>query len=228
MSERWLDDFDLTQLEGRKGTFHENPDWDPSWAAAEGWYYTGHENVIQCVSCQGQLRMPLSEAEIRDYHCVFFPWCDLLNERIVQQDRLREIQINDKKWNTVAQIIQYPLANPRIPHMAAEGTRSRTFSFKVGCARAKVLAKAGLYKMALNPSLQCYYCGMRLNWQKLSENIAMAHVRNSPDCEHMKRLLGYPTWREIQTFYGAVADPRGDVTDKVPTYALDQQHQAQA
>jgi len=72
MSERWLDDFDLKQVEGRKGTFSEKPDWNPSWAATEEWYYTGHENVIQCVSWGGQLRMPLTEPELRNYHCVFF------------------------------------------------------------------------------------------------------------------------------------------------------------
>lgn len=137
-----------------------------------------------------------------------------------------EMRINDKLWNTAAQVIQYPLANPKEPHMRDEKTQSQTFTPKLGRARAEVLAKAGFYKHPGDHLMRCYYCGVKIEWQELSENIALAHVRNSPDCEHINRLCGYPIIREIKQFYGVANDLGGDVTDHVPAHALDRRNQA--
>jgi len=219
MSERWLENFDLTQLEGRKETFQNKPEWGPAWVAAEGWYYTGCENYVQCVACGGQLSMPLHETELRNYHCAFFPWCEILNDRLVLQDKLENARITDTLWNSAGHVIEYPLVNSKKPHMKNEVYRYHTLTKPAAESRARILAKAGFYagKKGL---LQCYYCGVKVSELDLSGNVIMAHVRRSPECEHIKRLLGYVMVNEIKQYYGISEDVRVDVTDQVPNQAL--------
>jgi len=220
MSIRWLEAYDLETLKGRKGTFEQKPEWEPSWAAAEGWYYTGHENCIQCISCGGQLRMPLTELDLRNYHCVFFPWCDLLSERLVQHERLQAIKLTNKLWNSVGHTIEYPLANPNEPRMKSESCRYRTLANPSNSRRSKTFAKVGLYDNGNAKSLRCYYCGKEVAKSELNENAMLAHARRSPECEHMKRVLGHQVMKEIEEFYGQVDDIQCDVTDQVPAHAL--------
>jgi len=220
MSKRWLENFDLTQLEGRKETFQNKPEWEPAWVAAEGWYYTGYKNYVQCVACGGQLSMPLTEIELRNYHCAFFPWCEILNDRLVLQDKLENARITDTLWNSAGHVIEYPLADPKKTHMKNEVCRYCTLTEPDVKNKARVFAKAGFYAKVNKGLLQCYYCGVKVSKSELNENVILAHVRRSPECEHIKRLLGYVLVNEIRQYYGINEDERVDVTDQVPNQAL--------
>jgi len=196
-------------------------EWGPEWVAAEGWYYTGHENYVQCISCGGQLEMPCSEDILREYHCVFFPWCDHLNNRICLQDKLEKLEITDTLWNSAGHVIEYPLVRPFEPQMKKEELRYYTIIRPDARVVSRAWAKMGLYAQNGTNELRCYYCGVKLSNLDLSKNALMAHVRRSPECEHLKRLLGYVTMNEIKNYYGLNAEQGIDVTDQVPKHALE-------
>jgi len=220
MSEKWLENFDLKTLQGRRETLRNKQEWGPAWVAAEGWYYTGHENYVQCISCGGQLEMPCSEEILRSYHCVFFPWCDLLNDRLILQDKLEKLEITDKLWNSAGHVIEYPLARPVEPRMKNEELRYYTVIKPDARVVSRVWAKMGLYAQGKSGELRCYYCGVKMSSLDLSKNALMAHVRRSPECEHVRRLMGYVTVNEIKNYYGLASEQRFDVTDQVPSQAL--------
>ena len=145
MSEKWLENFDLKTLQGRRETLRTKQEWGPEWVAAEGWYYTGHENYVQCISCGGQLEMPCSEEILREYHCVFFPWCDLLNNRVCLQDKLEKLKITDKLWSSAGHVIEYPLTKPFEPCMKKEELRYYTMIKPDARVVSRAWAKMGLY-----------------------------------------------------------------------------------
>jgi len=221
MSEKWLENFDLKTLQGRRETLRTKKEWGPEWVAAEGWYYTGHENYVQCISCGGQLEMPCSEEIVREYHCIFFPWCDLLNNRVCLQDKLEKLKITDKLWNSAGHVIEHPLARLFEPRMKKEELRYYTMIKPEARVESRAWAKMGLYAQTGTNELRCYYCGVKLTNLDLSKNALMAHVRRSPECEHLKRLLGYVTMNEIKIYYGLSAEQGIDVTDQVPKQALE-------
>jgi len=220
MSEKWLENFDLKTIQGRRETLRTKREWGSDWVAAEGWYYTGHGNYVQCISCGGQLEMPCGEEILRDYHCVFFPWCDLLNNRVCLQDKLENLEITDKVWNSARHVIEYPLAQPVEPCMKKEELRYYTLLKPDARVTSRAWAKMGLYAPSGMNELRCYYCDVKLTKLDLSKNALMAHVRRSPECEHLKRLLGYVTMGEIRDYYGIVSEQSFDVTDQVPRQAL--------
>ena len=223
MSNKWLENFDLKTLQGRRETLRTKPEWGPDWMASEGWYYTGCENYIKCISCKGQLEMPwepYSEEALRDYHCFFFPWCDLLNDRVCLKDRFENLEIDDKLWQSAGHVIEYPLAQPWEPCMQKEEIRYYTL---VEPKREKEIsrswAKTGLYVAKETDEIKCYYCGVKLTQLDVSKNALMAHVRRSPECEHLKRLLGYVIMGQIKDYYGITSEQTFDVTDQVPAQA---------
>jgi len=224
MSDKWLENFDLKTTQGRRETLRTKPEWGPDWVAAEGWYYTGNENYVQCISCGGQLEMPYepySEEALRNYHCLFFPWCDLLNDRICLKDKFENLKVTDKLWNSAGHVIEYPLARPFEPRMQKEDFRYCTL-LEPGReeATSRMRAKTGLYASSEMDGLKCYYCGVKLTQLDLSKNVLLSHIRRSPECEHLKRLLGYVTMGEIKDYYGIVSEQSFDVTDQVPRQAL--------
>jgi len=200
MSEKWCEDFDLRSLEGRKATFVKKPEWDSTWwAAAEGWYYTNYENLIQCIGCDGQLRMPLNETELRERHARCYPWCDVLNKRIKQHEQLRNFLPNRMLWHSAGHSIEYPLANPFNPAMRTRGARKDTLK---GGKVANQWVTAGYYLPAGQEKLRCWYCGIKMPPTSMVDNLFVEHVLASPECEHMKRTVGYLKIKEIVEYFG--------------------------
>ena len=200
MSEKWCENFELGSLEGRKATFAKKPEWySICWAAAEGWYYTNHENLIQCIGCNGQLRMPLSETELREYHAGYYPWCDVLNKRIKQYEQLRNFIPNRMLWYSAGHVIEYPLANPFNPTMRTRGARKDTFN---GGKVANQWVTAGYYLSTEQKKPQCWYCGVKMPPTSMVNNVFVEHILASPGCEHMKRTVGYLKKKEIVEYFG--------------------------
>jgi len=217
MSEKWCEDFELGSLEGRKATFAKKPKWYSfCWAAAEGWYYTNHENLIQCIGCGGQLRMPLSETELREYHARCYPWCDVLNKRVKQYEQLRNFVPNRMSWHSAGHVIEYPLANPFKTAMRTRGARKDTFN---GGKVANMWVTAGYYLPTEQEKPRCWYCGIRMPPKSMVDNIFVEHVLASPGCEHMKRTVGYLKKKEIVEYFGDV--PRSNDAKVKDTVEMD-------
>ena len=202
MSEKWCENFELGSLEGRKATFAKKPEWDSiCWAAAEGWYYTNYENLIQCIGCNGQLRMPLSEIALRERHARCYPWCDVLNKRIKQHKQLRDFIPNRMLWHSAGHTIEYPLANPINPAMKTIGARKDTFN---GGKIANRWVVAGYYLPTKQKKPQCWYCGVKMPPASMVNNVFVEHILASPECEHMKRTVGYLKKKEIVEYFGDI------------------------
>ena len=202
MSEKWCEDFELGSLEGRKATFAKKPEWySICWAAAEGWYYTNHENLIQCIGCNGQLRMPLNETELRECHARCYPWCDVLNKRVKQHEQLRNFVPNRMLWHSAGHAIEYPLANPFNSAMRTRGARKDTFN---GGKVANQWVTAGYYLPTGQEKPRCWYCGIKMPLTSMVDNIFVEHILASPGCEHMKRTVGYLKKKEIVEYFGDV------------------------
>ena len=214
MSEKWCEDFELGSLNGRKATFAKKPEWySICWAAAEGWYYTNHENLIQCIGCNGQLRMPLSEIELRERHARCYPWCDVLNKRIKQYEQLRNFIPNRMLWHSAGHAIEYLLANPSNSAMKTRGARKDTFK---GGKVANQWVTAGYYLPTKQEKPQCWYCGIRMPPTSVVDNVYVEHILASPGCEHMKRTVGYLKIKEIIEYFGSVSrSDKAEVRDMV-------------
>ena len=214
MSEKWCENFELGLLEGRKATFAKKPEWDSTcWAAAEGWYYTNYENLIQCIGCDGQLRMPLSEIQLRERHAQYYPWCEVLNKRIKQHEQLKRFAPNRMLWHSAGHVIEYPLANPFNSARRTIGARKDTFN---GGRVANQWVTAGYYLPTKKEKPQCWYCGIRMPPTSIVDNVYVEHILASPGCEHMRRAVGYLKIKEIIEYFGSVSQSdKAEVRDMV-------------
>jgi len=215
---------DLTRRQDRIRTLGCRPKWDARLMALEGWYYLGIEDRVKCISCKGEIRAGRFGKGIIERHLESFPWCDLARRRQELKEKLAKVGRDDKLFLSVGHVIEYPLANPIVSVMGDAKVRFETFEKSGMKANYEEMVGAGLYWSWEPNKVRCYYCYGEFDTSKIVKNWQVQHACWHPECEYIKRCLGYEVMKEVQEYYGSPGlkrvEQRVDVTDKVPSTAL--------
>ena len=85
--------------------------------------------------------------------------------------------------------------------MKTRGARKDTFN---GGKVANQWVTAGYYLPIKQGKPRCWYCGIKMPPTSMVNNIFVEHILASPECEHMKRTVGYLKKKEIIEYFGSV------------------------
>ncbi|XP_062510627.1 E3 ubiquitin-protein ligase XIAP-like [Corticium candelabrum] len=143
--------------------------------AAWGFFYTGHEDAVQCFSCKLTLKNweqgDTAEGEHRRHN----PYCQFLSRK---QDH-RKIPLRSQATLTAQRQEDLPLANLQYEHV-----RLQTFSCwpKNTTISVDDLAEAGFYFKRSKDAVQCFHCSVAINRWALLDNPIEEHLKQSPGC----------------------------------------------
>ncbi|XP_076444649.1 baculoviral IAP repeat-containing protein 7-like [Babylonia areolata] len=186
----------------------------PLHLAEAGFVYTGTQDRVQCVHCEGSLRNWQSGDVPSEEHARHFPTCPMIRSGQPSAPAAMIVGSNIPFGSERSRNTPPPIAGagtseatppvprrdllgivtdrPKHPSMAIEASRIGSFtSWPTGkCQTPQQLAKAGFFYAGFNDSVKCFFCdgGLR-NWER-DDDPWHEHARWFPRCKYVRQVKG--------------------------------------
>ncbi|XP_065218477.1 E3 ubiquitin-protein ligase XIAP-like [Planococcus citri] len=143
--------------------------------AQDGFFYTGHEDLVQCFSCGGGLSNWKIGVDAAFEHVKYYPTCRYINEKEGEH-------FADEVRNTVKN--EYKMEESRLSSFDDFWPQSATKT-------PQQLARAGFFNTGdIDDEVQCFECGITImNW-KADDDVWFKHTRQNPKCEFVFKVKG--------------------------------------
>ncbi|XP_065213437.1 E3 ubiquitin-protein ligase XIAP-like [Planococcus citri] len=143
--------------------------------ARTGFFYSGHEDLVQCFSCGGGLSNWKIGLDAAFEHAKYYPTCGYIVET-KGEDFVEEVKKKVKN--------QYKTERSRLSSFDDFWPESATKT-------PKQLAKAGFFNTGdSNDEVQCFECGITITNWKADDDVWFKHTKLNPKCEFVFEMKG--------------------------------------
>ena len=153
---------------------------EPSGLAKSGFFYTGHEDSVQCFSCRITLKGWEHGDTAEGEHRRHSPFCPFLNGN----DRLN-VPRNTSRQRLLPKQKLRPIANLQFEHVRIQTFTNWPHSISVP---PNDLAEAGFYFTGNKDVVQCFCCSVVVEQWDLCDIPVEEHLKYSPECSFAKAV----------------------------------------
>ncbi|XP_065218473.1 baculoviral IAP repeat-containing protein 7-B-like [Planococcus citri] len=147
----------------------------PQELAQDGFFYSGHEDLVQCFSCGGGLSNWEIGVDVAFEHVKYYPKCGYVIEK-EGEDFAEEVKKIVKD--------QYMMEESRLSSFDDFWPQSATKT-------PEQLARAGFFNTGdIDDEVQCFECGITIKDWKVDDDVWFKHTRQNPKCEFVFNVKG--------------------------------------
>ncbi|XP_065218490.1 LOW QUALITY PROTEIN: putative inhibitor of apoptosis [Planococcus citri] len=143
--------------------------------AQVGFFYSGHEDLVQCFSCGGGLSNWKKCLDATFEHAKYYPTCDYVIEK-EGEDFVKKVKKTVKN--------QYMMEESRLSSFDDFWPQS-------AIKTPKQLARAGFFNTGDNDDeVQCFECGLTIKDWKVDDDVWFKHTQQNPKCMFVFNVKG--------------------------------------